>query len=173
MVRKETNIIAAVALNGAIGRDNALMWNLHGDMRFFRETTTGGAVIMGRRTFESIGRPLPKRLNIVVSRGCPKLPEGVVLAGSVEDAVRLAQEGLSQGMGGASDGDIFVIGGGQIYREAMAFADKLLITRVFLNPSDADTFFPEILSDQWIPASRSEAFEEDGVGYAFETWIRA
>ena len=156
-------IIAAVALNGAIGRDNSLLWHLSGDMKFFRQTTTGHSIIMGRRTFESLGRPLPGRRNIVITRGSHRFPEGVIRAGSVEEAVA-ASEG----------GQCFVIGGGQIYAAAMNIADKLLITRVFLSPEDADTFFPPIEADIWNITQQSEIFtdEHSGISYRFETYSR-
>lgn len=156
-------IIAAVALNGAIGRDNSLLWHLSGDMKFFRQTTTGHSIIMGRRTFESLGRPLPGRRNIVITRGSHRFPEGVIRAGSVEEAVA-ASEG----------GQCFVIGGGQIYAAAMDIADKLLITRVFLSPEDADTFFPPIETDIWNITQQSEIFtdEQSGISYRFETYSR-
>lgn len=160
-------LIAAVALNGAIGRDNALLWHLSGDMRFFRQTTTGHPVIMGRRTFESIGRPLPNRTNIVVSRSNPDIPEGVLRAGSLEEALDMAA-------GSNPDGEVFVIGGGMIYAQAMASADRLLITRVFLSPGDADTFFPPVDADEWDITSESEVYsdEKTGVQYRFETYER-
>lgn len=156
-------IIAAVALNGAIGRNNNLLWHLSGDMQFFRRTTTGHSIIMGRRTFESLGRPLPGRRNIVITRGGHCFPENVICVGSMEEAVA------------ASEGDqCFVIGGGQIYAAAMDIADKLLITRVFLNPDGADTFFPPIDEDIWEITQQSEIFtdEQSAVQYRFVTYSR-
>lgn len=160
------NIIAAVAMNGAIGRDNALMWHLKGDMKFFKETTMGGCVIMGRKTFDSIGRALPGRLNIVISRSTPDLPEGVRLASGLEEALEICR----------ADGrkECFIMGGGQIYKEAMGIADTLLITRVFCSPDDADTFFPPIDADLWDIAEESEVMKDDGgeIEYRFEKFIK-
>ena len=91
----EKCIIVAIADNNAIGRDNALLWHISEDMKFFRKTTTGSPVIMGRKTFESIGRPLPKRLNIIISRSGYQAPEGVLVASSLEEAYRFADESIS------------------------------------------------------------------------------
>lgn len=142
---KKISIIAAVAQNGAIGRNNDLIWHIGEDLKFFRKTTLGHPVIMGRKCFESIGRALPGRRNIVISRGEPVLPEGVLTAHSIEEALALA------------DNDCFVIGGGQIYAEAMKYVREnaaqcnctLYITRVFCSPDDADVFFPTINADEW------------------------
>lgn len=162
----KVNIIAAVALNGAIGRANSLMWHISADMKFFRATTTGHPVIMGRKTFESLGRALPKRLNIVISRGEPVLPEGVMRARSLDEALEICK---------ACCEECFVIGGGQIYAEAMKKADTLYITRVGCSPDDADTFFPPILADEWEISSKSEDYldEESGLQYSFEKYSRA
>lgn len=160
------NIIAAVALNGAIGRGNALMWHLKGDMKFFKEKTLGSCVIMGRKTFESIGKALPGRLNIVISHSAPSLPEGVRLATSLQEAFDICRE----------DGrkECFIIGGGQIYKEAMDLADNLLITRVFCTPNDADTFFPPIDADLWDISEESEVMKDEGgeLEYRFEKFIK-
>lgn len=166
------NIIAAVALNGAIGRDNALMWHLSGDMKFFRQATTGHSIIMGRRTFESLGRPLPLRRNIVVSRSCTGFGEGIVAAVDLGSAIAAASADLGDGI---TTDECYVIGGGQIYAQAMESADRLLITRVFLTPGDADTFFPPIEADAWEIAEQSEMYtdEKSGTQYRFETYIRA
>lgn len=158
------NIIAAVALNGAIGRNNDLMWHLSADLKFFKATTMGHPVIMGRKTFESIGRPLPGRLNIVISRGEPQLPEGVELAHSLNEALCMLPDGANP----------FVIGGGQIYAEAMASADTLYITRVFASPDDADTFFPPILADEWDIEEQGETQidERSRMEFRFEKYTR-
>lgn len=167
------NIIAAVSQNGAIGRDNSLLWHLSGDMKFFRETTTGHPVIMGRKTFESIGRPLPRRTNIVISRGEPQLPEGVVLAHSLDEALAAAVGGCTAtGTVEGCASECFIIGGGQIYAEAMPLADTLYITRVLTSVDDADTFFPTIDSTLWNITSESEVFtdSESGIQYRFEKY---
>lgn len=152
-------MIAAVALNGAIGKDNDLIWRISRDLKFFKETTLGHPVIMGRKCWESIGRALPGRKNVVVSRGNPQLPEGVVLMHSIEDALAEAGDGC------------FVIGGAQIYAEAMPFADTLYITRVFCSP-EADVFFPPIEADDWDIESQSETFTENSLEFRFEKYVR-
>lgn len=156
-------IIVAAALNGAIGRNNDLMWHISGDLRFFKATTMGHPVIMGRKTFESIGRALPGRRNIVISRGEPALPEGVELAHSLDEALQMLGEA-----------DSFVIGGGQIYAQAMDKARELYVTRVFCSPADADTFFPPIDADNWDIVSQSEVEkdEKSGLEYRFEKYCR-
>lgn len=156
---KNINMIAAVALNGAIGKDNDLIWHISRDLKFFKETTLGHPVIMGRKCWESIGRALPGRKNVVVSRGNPQLPEGVVLMHSIEDALAEAGD------------DCFVIGGAQIYAEAMPFADTLYITRVFCSP-EADVFFPPIEADDWDIESQSETFTENSLEFRFEKYVR-
>lgn len=148
----ERCIIAAVADNGAIGKDNDLLWHIAEDMRYFRRTTTGNPVVMGYRTFLSIGRPLPKRVNIVIStRSWDDVPEGVIVAGSLEEAYSLAEKTAKSKVNDASvdvevpendvatsadsgreteSGRIFIMGGGETYRKALPTADKLFITHV-------------------------------------------
>ena len=157
-------LIAAVALNGAIGRNNSLMWHIKEDLRFFKETTWGGCVIMGHKTFDSMGRPLPGRLNIVVSQSAPVLPEEVRVAPGLQEAFEICRsEGKEE---------CFVIGGGSVYSQAMGYADTLLITRVFVTPEDADTFFPPIEADEWDITEQSDIFTdgESGIQYRFETY---
>ena len=159
----EKCIIVAIADNNAIGRDNALLWHISEDMKFFRRTTSGFPVIMGRKTYESIGRPLPKRTNIVVSRGA-SAPEGTLLAGSLEEAYRIAEESGSQ----TRRSRCFVMGGGQIYAQAMQSADRLIVTHVHTVIEDADTFFPEIDPALWHVVGRSEMLHDEESGYDFE-----
>ncbi|MGM9785903.1 MAG: dihydrofolate reductase [Candidatus Cryptobacteroides sp.] len=167
----ERTIIAAVADNGAIGRGNALLWHISEDLKFFKRNTSGCTVIMGRKTFESLGRPLPKRLNIVVSRNF-EAPEGVYVASSLDEAFTLAAN-LSPEKGMSVE-KCFVIGGGQIYSQAMQTADRLVLTRVHVSIDDADTFFPDVDSRIWKEESRSEVQTDPETGYDFEfvTYIR-
>ena len=181
----EKCIIVAIADNNAIGKDNALLWHISEDLKFFKRTTMGCPVIMGRKTFESIGRPLPKRLNIVVSRGGFNAPEGVEVVASLEEAYALAESRLLAAMpgspsampgsptvmssdAGTSAPKAFVIGGGQIYAQAMAIADRLTVTHVHTVIEDADTFFPAIDPAIWKVASRSELQTDPETGYTFE-----
>ena len=152
----EKCIIVAIADNNAIGRNNALLWHISEDLKFFKRTTSGCPVIMGRKTFESIGRPLPKRTNIVVSRDFDA-PEGVVVVPSLEEAYKAA-----------SDPRCFIIGGGQIYAQAIKDADRLIVTHVHTVIEDADTFFPVIDPSVWKVESRSELYHDEETGYGFE-----
>ena len=167
----EKCIIVAIADNNAIGRDNALLWHISEDLKFFRRTTSGHPVIMGRKTFESIGRPLPKRTNIVVSRGdCA--PEGTLLAGSLAEAFILAESTSNPSVEAGSTEQCpqrcFVIGGGQIYAQALELADRLIVTHVHTVIENADTFFPKIDPQQWKVDNRSELYTDEETGYTFE-----
>lgn len=136
------SIIAAVASNYAIGKNNDLLWSLPADLAHFKKHTTGCPIIMGRKTFESIGRPLPNRRNIIVSRQEDYQVAGCEVYPSLEEALRVASLDLT------THDELFIIGGGQLYREAMPLAQMLYITWVHTEP-DADTFFPEIDSSVW------------------------
>ena len=155
----EKCIIAAISDNNAIGRDNALLWHISEDLRFFKRTTLGSPVIMGRKTFESIGRPLPKRVNIVVSRSFTT-GEEVAVTSSLEEAFQVAEETNLE--------RCFVIGGGQIYSQSFDLVDRLIVTHVHTVIEDADTFFPSIDPSEWQVDSRSEMFNDEVTGYDFE-----
>ena len=155
----QKNIIVAVADNNAIGKDNALLWHISEDMRFFRRQTLGSPVIMGRKTFESIGRALPGRVNVVISRSFSTGEEVEVVA-SLEDAFKVAESTNLE--------KCFIMGGGQIYEQAMQVADRLIVTHVHTVIEDADTFFPPIDPQVWAVAQRSELFTDEETGYTFE-----
>lgn len=161
----EKCIIVAIADNNAIGKDNALLWHISEDLKFFKRTTSGSPVIMGRKTFESIGRPLPKRTNIVISRGFDA-PEGVIVTGSLAEAYAVAESSVIPDQIG--NNRCFIMGGGQIYAQAMADADRLIVTHVHTVIEDADTFFPEIDPSVWEVAVRSEMQYDEESGYDFE-----
>ena len=170
----EKCIIVAISDNNAIGKDNALLWHISEDLKFFKRTTLGCPVIMGRKTFESIGRPLPKRLNIVVSRGFDA-PEGVTVVSSLDEAYRIAEKGMpvTPDLSSVTPDPIgnprcFVIGGGQIYSQAIGHADRLIITHVHTVIEEADTFFPEIDPLVWQVEERSEILHDDESGFDFE-----
>ena len=154
----EKCIIVAIADNNAIGRNNELLWHISEDLRFFKRTTLGSPVIMGRKTFESIGRALPGRVNIVVSRGF-STGEEVEVVNSLEDAFAVAEDTNLE--------KCFVIGGGQIYAQALDFADRLVVTHVHTVIEDADTFFPAINPEIWNVVQRSEMFTDEETGYQF------
>ncbi|MDR2164980.1 MAG: dihydrofolate reductase [Zoogloeaceae bacterium] len=153
------SLIAAVARNRVIGRDNRLLWRLPGDLRHFRETTRDRPVIMGRRTWESLPekfRPLPGRLNTVVSRNPACSAPGAVLAGSLTEAIEKSGDG----------GELFVVGGAELYRQALPLAGRLYITEIDADFS-GDAFFPEIRPDEWREVARGPFREEAGLRYAF------
>jgi dihydrofolate reductase len=187
----EKSLIVAVADNNAIGRKNALLWNLPGDMKYFRKQTTGNAVIMGWMTFQSIGRPLPKRHNIVISLfPWPDAPEGVTVVDSLATAFAAAemagQAGHDEVRAFSHDDDghsrldresqkAFVIGGAYTYAEAMDVVDTMYITHVHDAPEDADAFFPPIDPAVWEVESRSDpqTDPETGITYEFVVYRRA
>lgn len=137
-------VIAAVAANGAIGRDNKLLWHLKDDMAQFRAATAGKPLVVGRKTFESFGKPLPKRLNVVVTRNAAYVAAGAAFTSSLEKALAVAHgEALRAGAA-----EIVVLGGADIYGQAMCLATRLLITHVEAAPK-ADAFFPAIDPAVW------------------------
>ncbi len=141
------SIIAAIGKNNELGKKNQLLWSLPADMKHFKETTSGHTVIMGQKTYESIGRPLPNRKNIVLSRKKGFKAEGVEISDSLEKTIASLKN---------SKEEVFIIGGGQIYKQSMDFADKLYITHVDMADKDADTFFPEIIPILWNEVSHEE-----------------
>jgi dihydrofolate reductase len=144
-------LVAAVAENGVIGQGGALPWRLKSDMKHFRAATTGKPVVMGRKTFRSIGKPLPGRTNIVATRDRAFAAPGVLVAESVEAALAIARgDALRRGVA-----EIAVIGGADLYAQIMDRADRLVITRVHLQP-DGDTKFPVIDPNIWQEVERSE-----------------
>lgn len=135
------SFIVAVSDNNAIGRDNALPWNLPDDMKFFKRTTMGKPVIMGRKTFEALGKPLPGRLNIVLSKNENYVvPEGVVRVSWLHEAMIAAKDENYKN----NKDEIFIIGGAKVFSKIILLADRLYITRVHAQIPDADAFFPVI-----------------------------
>lgn len=145
------SIIVAMAENGIIGRDGDMPWHIPADLKHFRDVTSGKPVIMGRRTFQSIGRPLPNRTNIVVTRDKDFNAEGTVIAHGLHDALRIAER-----QAGLDDVDeIMVIGGGQIYAECLDRANRVYLTRIHVT-TDGDTWFPALDPAHWRESSRQE-----------------
>lgn len=127
--------------NNAIGKDNQLLWNLPDDLKRFKKLTLNHPVIMGRNTFESITKPLPNRLNIIISNNLNYIvPEDVVLTHSLQEAIEIAKK---------VDVDPFIIGGGTIYKQALDFIDVIEVTRVHTKVNEADTFFPNLNLSKW------------------------
>ncbi|TDR33193.1 dihydrofolate reductase [Hydromonas duriensis] len=164
------SLIAAVAQNLALGKNNQLLWHLPNDLQFFKRTTLNHPIIMGRKTYDSIGRPLPKRLNIVISRQFDLLIEGCVVVPSLRAAIALASHVEHQPEGVAPE--VFVIGGAQIYAEALPMAARLVLTEVKQN-FEADVFFPQWDKNDWQEVWRESHYDEaSGLGYDFVDYHR-
>ena len=159
---KERHIIAAVTDDYGIGHNGELLYHIKADMQHFKDLTLGNVVIMGRKTFESIGKPLLSRDNIVVTSKDLNI-EGVHCVRSLQDAYRLAEtlDGIK----------VFVIGGGQLYAEALQYTDTLDLTHIYATAPNADTYFPNDLSD-FIPVKDSERYWYDGITFKFTTYKR-
>lgn len=145
-----------------IGFENQLLWHLPKDLKHFKEITSGHPVIMGRKTYESIGKPLPNRTNIVISRKTDWFEEGILIVGSIKEAVKFAKK---------IDEDIFIIGGGKIYEQTMEIVDKLEVTLVKAD-LEADTFFPKIDSKVWKKTEEicHEKDEKNQYDFCFQTY---
>ena len=151
------SLIASVARNGAIGRDGQLVWDEPLDKQHFKRTTMGCPVIMGRRTYDSIGRPLPRRTNIVVTRQAGWAADGVLVASGIEEALALAEE---------HEGDAMVIGGAEIYALALPLADSQVLTEVHCSP-EGDVRYPDFDRAEW-----TETRREPHEGHDFVWWVR-
>jgi dihydrofolate reductase len=159
---KTITIIAAMARNRAIGQGGRMPWHLPADLQHFKRTTMGKPVIMGRKTWEAIGRALPGRQNIVVSRGRGYAAEGCEIADSLEKALQLA------------DGpEVMIIGGGELYRQALPLAQRMVLTLVCCTP-EADTFFPDWPAAEWrqVSGERHAADERNPHAYEFREYQR-
>jgi len=159
------SLVVAAAENNAIGKKNQLLWHLPNDLKFFKNLTWGMVVIMGRKTYESVDKPLPGRINIVITRQSGWTREGAVTATDLQDALKKAAETNCK--------EAFIIGGGEIYKWAFSIADKIYITRVHAN-LEGDTFFPAINETEW-GLTANEDFKKDAkhqYDYSFQTWIK-
>jgi dihydrofolate reductase len=153
-------LVAAMGANRVIGLDGDMPWHFPEDLAHFKRTTMGGTMVMGRKTFDAIGRPLPGRRTIVVTRSAEWAHDGVDVAHSFIEAVDLAS--------GADDAaEVFVVGGGDIYAQALPLADRLVLTEIDESP-EGDTFFPEWSRKDWTETARERVGE-----LAFVTWERA
>lgn len=156
-------LIAAVAENNALGKDNQLLWHLPDDFKRFKNITSWHYIIMGRKTFESFPKPLPNRTHIIITRQKNYTAENCIVVDSLQKAIDFSPKGE----------ELFVIGGGEIYNQSIEIADKLDITRVH-HTFDADTFFPEIDLDEW--KLTSEEFhpkdERHQFDFTFQTYLR-
>lgn len=154
-------IVVACGTNRAIGRDNQLLWHLPNDLKHFKQLTSGAPIIMGRKTFESIGRPLPNRLNVVISRNPNLHFEGTTVVSSLEAALELCSESEK----------VSIVGGGEIYKQALSIADVIELTLVDDSP-EADTFFPELSNSDWelVKSESHSTDEKHAVSFTFLTY---
>lgn len=155
-------IVAAIGHNNALGKDNQLLWRLPKDLKHFKDITEGHPVIMGRKTFDSIGKALPNRTNIVVSRRDNWFQEGILIVSTLKEALKFAKK---------IDEDVFVIGGGEIYKQTIDVAERLVITQVD-GDFDADTFFPEINLRIWQKTDEQchSKDEKNNFDFCFQTY---
>jgi dihydrofolate reductase len=149
------SLIVARASNGVIGKDNQLPWRLPADLKYFKAVTMGKPIVMGRKTFESIGRPLPGRQNIVVTRNPDFISAGITVVHSVEAAIAVANEAA----------EIMLIGGTELYTLSLALADRIYLTAIHQD-FDGDAHFPA-LDSQWHQVSRDDHVSDDGLAYSF------
>lgn len=156
-------MIAAVAENNALGKNNELVWHLPNDFKRFKALTTNHHIIMGRKTFESFPKPLPNRVHIVITRQKDYDPEGCIVVDSMEKAIELCPK----------NEDSYIIGGGEIYNLGLPFADIIEITKVH-HTFDADAFFPKINKSEWQLVESEENFKDEKhlYDYTYETYIR-
>lgn len=150
--------IVATANNNVIGKDNGIPWYLPADLKFFKRTTLNHHIIMGRKTYESIGRPLPKRTNIIVTRNLYYLISNCLVAHSVEEALAIAKNNGEE--------EVFIIGGSEIYKQSMPFIDRVYLTQVMLEV-EGDTFFPELSPSEWREVSSEAQLRDEKNKYDF------
>jgi len=161
MTRPTISLVAAVARNGAIGKNNELLCRISEDLKFFKRTTLGSPVIMGRKTWDSIGRPLPGRRNIVITRNTEWKADGAERAASLQDAVALVQNAPK----------VFVIGGAEIYAQAIPVADELVLTEIDAD-FEGDAFFPAWDKSQFTASASDTQTSEQGIPYRWVTYQR-
>ena len=159
-----TTIVVAMGRNREIGKENQLLWHLPKDLKHFKEITSNHPIIMGRKTYESIGKPLPNRTNIVISRKTDWFEEGILIVGSIKEAIKFAKK---------IDENIFIIGGGNIYEQTIDLADQLEITWVDAT-LEADTYFPKIDEKNWRKTDEicHEKDEKNQFNFCFQTFER-
>jgi dihydrofolate reductase len=157
------SIIVAIGENNAIGKNNQLLWHMPNDLKHFKDVTSGRTIIMGRKTFDSVGKPLPKRRNIVVTRQDITIP-GCEVVKSIEDGLALCK----------GEDEVFIGGGAEIYKLAMHLTDRIYLT-IIHKSFDADTFFPEIDRKEWKEVSRQDfqPDEKNPLPYSFITFLLA
>ncbi|MPQ45621.1 dihydrofolate reductase [Marinifilum sp. N1E240] len=150
------SIIVAASRNNVIGRDNQLIWRLSADLKRFKALTTGHTIIMGRKTFDSIGKPLPNRTSIIITKQEDYKMEGCIVVHSLEEALQAV----------TNDEKVFIIGGGTIYKEAIDKADELFLTLVHAE-FEGDTYFPEIKNETWESVDRKDCLPDEKNEYPY------
>jgi dihydrofolate reductase len=162
MTPPHISILVAMAKNRVIGRNNALPWQLPPDLRRFKELTMGHHIVMGRKTYESIGRPLPGRTNVIITRQAGYQVPGAIVVASIDQALKVCSAGKEV------DQEIFVIGGAQIYRQSLGLCQRIYITEI-QQEFDGDTLFPELNQQEWREISREKhrLNDDDGLEYHF------
>lgn len=162
------SLIVAATRNQVIGLDNQMPWHLSADLRYFKQRTLGKPIIMGRKTWESLGRPLPGRLNIVISRQADVELAGAEVFADLEAAILRGQEWATQ----QGVDEVMVIGGGQLYQQALTLAQRVYLTRIDLE-LEGDTFFPVLDAQQWRQTdAQAHPAQNQEPGYTFEVWQR-
>ena len=154
------SFVVAVSNNNVIGKDNKLPWHLPADLKFFKRLTTGHHIIMGRKTFESFGKPLPDRTSVVITRQKKYHPEGCVVVHSLEEALKIASD----------EKEALIIGGAEIFKQAMPIADRIYLTRIKEN-FEGDTFFPELNKEEWILKEKKDFEPDEKNKYAYSFCI--
>jgi dihydrofolate reductase len=180
------SLIAAIGKNNELGKNNTLVWNMPIDLAYFRKTTSGHPVIMGRKTFESIGRPMPNRRNIIITRDLNYKKDGIEVVHSLDEALELVKTSPQpspgrrggsfpfQGKAGDEVEEIFIIGGEEIFKQSIPIADRLYITHIDAKDKDATVFFPEIIPIVWNEISHEEhkKDEKNPFNYTFSIYER-
>lgn len=157
--------IVAAAQNNVIGDGNDIPWRIPTDLKYFKQTTLDHHIIMGRKTFASMGRPLPKRTNIVLTRDLMFTATGILVAHSIEEALTMAYDN--------DEKEVFIIGGGEIYKQSMHYLDKVYLTRVMAEP-EGEVVFPDLPAEEWklISSEAHQANERDEHDFVFEVYNR-
>lgn len=156
-------LIVAAAENNAIGKNNQMLWHLPDDFKYFKQQTVDHSIVMGRKTYESIGKPLPQRRNIVLTRDLNWMAQDVDVANSLDEVLTYCRD----------EREIFIIGGGNIYKQALPLAHKVLLTRVHTR-LDGDAYFPELPTSEWKKISENEHPQDERHAhpFTFEVWER-
>lgn len=150
--------IVAVAENKVIGKDNDLIWRLPADLRYFKETTSGHHILMGRKNYESIGRPLPNRTSVIITRNKDYQAEGCIVVNSIEEALKVAKAN--------GETEAFIIGGGEIYKSSLQQTDKIYYTEIH-ETFDGDTFYPELDKTTWKETAREKHLKDEKNPYDY------